>query len=49
MDESFIIVALAPFYALTVVGVSFATAYLVRSFMDSAVETQLKETLNTPK
>jgi len=48
MDD-IILVALAPFYALTVVGVSFATAYLVRSFMDSATETQLKETLQVPK
>ena len=49
MDETLVLVALAPFYVMGVAGAGFALAYTVRSFMHSAVETQMTETLQTPK
>ena len=49
MDEALIMIALAPFYVMGIAGAGFVMAYLIRSFMDSAVETQIKETLQTPK
>ena len=43
--EDLIIVALAPFYVMSACVAGFAVAKLIRSFNDSAVQTQLKETL----
>jgi len=49
MDEAIIMIALAPFYVMGVTAAGFVLAYAIKSFMDSAVEVQMKETLQTPK
>jgi len=43
--EDLIIVAGFPFYVMGCVVAGFCVAKLIRSFNDSAVQTQLKETL----
>jgi len=45
MDENFVIIALSPFYVLAVSAAAFVTAHLIRSFNESATQTQLTETI----
>ena len=49
--EDMVIVALAPFYALGVIGVAYAAAYsfhMLRRIDQSATETKSTETLDPP-
>ena len=49
--EEFTIIALAPFYAMSVIAVAYALAYathMLRRIDQSAVETQTTETVTPP-